>query len=435
MVFQSNTSLSNETRDTCGHGLKRYTLAIRRCAAAIALLLLLAFQLRDGTRADDATQLVQNGAARPTVVFYRISQVTRNETPIYDVRFEYSFPNRKSVFLDHVGNLPSQGFQVFLSSDPHVRFRTSEDGSVIATWDCRNVIKAKQHELTEAPARQGSWVMRAQILNSLGKPAAAANALQHLHAVQNDAATQSQALAESATASLQLRNYVLAEHQYSTAATLMPEPVKASTLALAAGFAAYEAGNSSSARRLSQISASRTLPGELNKEVDSLRAITGSALHSSIPLDSPDNPINKYLGEVEVSEAFDANSISSDIRSGSWSSTKPFDELVQLLALRLFDEYPLDVSTPCPPHLCYVSKFRRFKTFSNSGNMGSLAIMISRWFQGNESGSLVYKVEYTVMQRPAGSSAPWTRASDNDVLLRAGKVIAAIADQIAGLQQ
>jgi hypothetical protein len=74
------------------------------------------------------------------------------DTPGYSIVYDYEFPQRSSVFVEHLGTVPAKGSFRYISTDKQLEFRDGPGGDVLATVPLQEtVIVAAKPPLMEVP--------------------------------------------------------------------------------------------------------------------------------------------------------------------------------------------------------------------------------------------------------------------------------------------
>jgi hypothetical protein len=75
----------------------------------------------------------QNAPSSPVNVKSVVRVQTDQAKSAYSIAYEYDFPNRSVVYIEHLGEVPAQGHFAYISPDQQLEFRDLTDGKVLAT--------------------------------------------------------------------------------------------------------------------------------------------------------------------------------------------------------------------------------------------------------------------------------------------------------------
>ena len=112
--------------------------------------------------------LVGVGSAAATEGNVKLSsavEVLTDDGVVYRVAYEYSFPNRDTVYIDGVGTVPAQGRLAYLSSGDVIQFFDSFGGQTLRTVEIEDPIQFMGGDAADLPResdfpegyRQGRW--------------------------------------------------------------------------------------------------------------------------------------------------------------------------------------------------------------------------------------------------------------------------------------
>jgi hypothetical protein len=125
----------------------------RRIAALICLCAISAIALagKQGQRTGKTSSKFVSSGAKVTVK--KVVQVlTGKETRAYSVVYEYEFPGRSSVFIDHLGTVPGKGSFGYISTDNRLEFRDRPRGDLLASVPLEEtVVVAAKPPLMQVP--------------------------------------------------------------------------------------------------------------------------------------------------------------------------------------------------------------------------------------------------------------------------------------------
>lgn len=128
--------------------MQRRRIATLICLCVISAIALVANQ---GEPTDKTSSKFESADAKVTVK--NVVQVrTGKETRAYSVVYEYEFPGRISVFIDHLGTVPGKGSFGYISTFNRLEFRDRPRGDLLASVPLEEtMVVAAKPPLMEVP--------------------------------------------------------------------------------------------------------------------------------------------------------------------------------------------------------------------------------------------------------------------------------------------